>query len=98
MPKFRVLIECRGISGRLFDEPGKEFGFLATRWVEAINPSAAELETHALLRREYVDWMKSAMEGEASPTMHILEIDEISTFPPDYVNLGVTFFPMDRED
>ena len=89
MPKFQVLIEGQGIPGQLFDEPQKRFGFFATRWVEAADAGCAELVAVERLREEYGDWLKKAMKGP-SPTMHLSEITEVSSFPPDYSNRGIT--------
>ena len=95
MPIYRVIIEGRDFPGRMFDEPGKRFGFIAARWCEADDERAAELDVVDALRVEYRDAVMPLREGELTPSLHLDEIEQVEAFPAEYPSTGAAWFPIE---
>jgi hypothetical protein len=88
------MIEGRDFPGRMFEEPEKRFGFFASRWREAEDEQAAELAAVNALREEFRDAGMPLLEGEAAPTLHLAEIEQMQAFPEKYPETGATWFVM----
>jgi hypothetical protein len=70
------------------------FGFYATRWVDAIDPDAAELRCVELLRRDKDLTQIKRVEG-VTPMIFIEEIEELRGEPETHPGSGFTFFAME---
>jgi|GEM_PF-2032219 len=97
MALFRLMIEGRDYPGFLFERPEVPYGFFTTRWIEA--PTRAEAEQTALrgVRWEFEDLLPKRKEGAARPSLHLIEVEQVATFPEDAPSMGATWFPMDED-
>ena len=91
-------MEARGFPGRIFGEPHKTYGFVATRWREAANEEAAQLAVVDALKAEYRDMKDQWRKGEPVPSLHLAEIEELAAFPEDYPETGAAWYPMDETE
>jgi len=92
------MIEGRNFPGRMFEEPDKRFGFVATRWREAQDEQAAELAVVDSLRDEYRHAVMPLLQGEHTPTLHLAEIEQLQAFPKESWETGAAWYPMDDAD
>ena len=78
MPYYRCLANGRNFPGALIgrDEP---VGFYTTRWVQALNPRAAERKAIALLRRD----PSFRSDGTPTPGAHVVfeSLERVPTLP-----------------
>jgi hypothetical protein len=97
MALFRLIIEGRNYPGFLFERPETPYGFFTTRWIEA--PTRAEAEQTALrsVRWEFEDLLPKRKAGAEKPSLHLLEVEQVATFPEDAPSMGATWYPMDAQ-
>jgi hypothetical protein len=97
MPLFRLMIEGRDYPGFLFDQPQTPYGFFTTRWVEAATRAEAEQTALRGVRWELEDHLPKRRAGDARPSLHLLETEQVATFPEDAASMGATWYPMNAE-
>ena len=94
VPLYKLVIEGRGVE-TLIDDSVAVLGFVATRWLRASDPEAAEREGFALVRRELLA-RGSVLNSDASPPeLTLEEICEASEMPT--VQPGFAWYPEDEQ-
>jgi hypothetical protein len=92
MPFYRCLANGQNFPGTLLDAEGK-VGFYTTRWVQALNPRAAELKAMAMLRREPLLSRPDARSPDARVFFdEVVRIDKL----PLRRGMGLTLYAYDE--
>ena len=96
MAWFRCLVRGENFPGQLIDKPGL-VGFYVTKFIEAVDPSVAEVAALEELRKESKLTPPQGCAPSKSARIFFKEIEELAT---DYVpveQLGFAWYAMDDE-
>jgi hypothetical protein len=91
---YSVIIEGASFPARIFEVADGPMGFYATRFVEAVDEKAAELEAVELIKRELKPLIGEQQVGEANPLMSLDRISKLQNLPATAPGSGFTWFPM----
>ena len=93
MKKYQVLLEGNNF---LFDIEGKieKYGFMVTRYVEALNPEKAEEKAVNLLKKDDSLIQRVLNDKLDAPMIYLDEIIELDSFENiETLETGYSFFP-----
>lgn len=93
MATFRVVVEAQNLPAA--GEAESLLGFFATRFCETPNGTAAETMVLRSVRNEFNAIFATALDAGLTPSLHVIECEQVDRYPDAAPSTGATWFPME---